>query len=275
MSGQSINTNVGALVALRNLGSTSTDLERTQDRVSTGYRVIGPKDDASNFSIAQGIRADIKSFEAVQQSLASGRGVIAAAIAGATSVSNLLSDVKKKAIEASNPANTPSQQTILSADFNAMIAQLNTFVTNAVYNGRNLISADSAAVSITSTITGGQLTLNAASAVGGVTVADLVSGAVLTTAAALALITAVDAQITNVGQALGSLGANSKDVEFLSTFSQTLQDALVEGLGSLVDADLAKESAKLQALQVKQQLGVQSLSIANQRPQVLLSLFGG
>src|SRR5690349_12757116 len=115
----SINTNVGALVALRNLASTSTGLENTQNRVSTGLRVIGPKDDASNFSIAQGIRADIKSFEAVQQSLSSGRGILTVAIAGATSVSNLLADIKKKAIEASNPANTASQQTILANDFNA------------------------------------------------------------------------------------------------------------------------------------------------------------
>jgi flagellin len=268
----SINTNVGALVALRNLSVTNSGLEKTQDRVSTGLRVVGPKDDASNFSIAQGIRADIKSFEAVQQSLASGRGIVSVAIAGATSVSNLLADIKKKAIEASNPANTANQQSILSADFNAMITQLNTFVENSVYNGRNLLSQASASVTITSTISGGQLTINEVSAVGNVS-ANLALG-VSTTADALSLISTIDGEITSVGQALGTLGANSKDIEFLSTFTQTLQDALVEGLGSLVDADLAKESANLQALQVKQQLGVQALNIANQHPQVILSLFG-
>src|SRR5262245_38616006 len=171
----SINTNVGALVALRNLQSTSSSLDITQNRVSTGFRVTSPKDDASNFSIAQGLRADLKAFDAVQQSLSSGRGILAAAIAGATSVSDLLADIKKKAIEASNPANTASQQNILAADFNAQVAQLNTFVSNAVYNGRNLISDSSAAVTITTTISGGQLTLTAASQVGGVTNTDLVS----------------------------------------------------------------------------------------------------
>lgn len=267
----SINTNVGALIALKNLGATSTALDRTQNRVSTGLRITGPKDDASNFSIAQGLRADLKAFDAVQQSLASGRGILSAAIAGATSVSDLLADIKKKAIEASNPANTLSQQTILSNDFTAMIAQLNTFVTNSVYNGRNLVSRASASVTITSTITGGQLTLNQVSSVGDVS-ANLTIG-VGTTAGALSLIAQIDLEITKVGSALGTLGANSKDIEFLGTFTQTLADAVTEGLGALVDADLAKESANLQSLQVKQQLGIQALSIANQRPQTLLSLF--
>ncbi len=269
----SINTNVGALVALRNLNATNSALEMTQDRVSTGYKVIGPKDDASSFSIAQGLRADLKAFEAVQQSLSSGRGVVAAAIAGATSVSDLLADIKKKVIESSNPANTATQQSILAADFNSMLTQLNTFVSNAVYNGRNLLSTGSATVSITSTITGGQLSITNASSLGGVSTA--LSGGVATTAAALSLLTAVSAQELVIGTALGTLGANAKNIEFLSTFTKTLADAVTEGLGSLVDADLAKESAKLQALQVKQQLGVQALGIANQRPQVLLSLFGG
>jgi flagellin len=268
----SINTNVGALVALRNLSATNTLLEATQNRVSTGYKVIGPRDDASSFAIAQGLRADIKAFDAVQQALSSGRGVVAAAIAGANSISDLMADVKKKVIEASNPANTSTQQSILAADFNSMLSQLNTFVTNAVYNGRNLISTGSATISITSTITGGQLSLTNASALGSVSTS--LTGGVATTAAALALLTAVNAQELIIGTSLGTLGANAKNIEFLSTFTKTLSDAVTEGLGALVDADLAKESAQLQALQVKQQLGIQALAIANQRPQTLLSLFG-
>ena len=156
----SINTNVGALVALTNIGRTQFDLDRTQNRISTGLRIVGAKDDASNFAIAQGLRADLKSFDAVQQSLASGSGILSAAIAGATSVSNLLGDIKKKAIEASNPANTANQQSVLSADFTQMLSQLNTFVSNATYNGRNLLSAASSSVAITSTISGGQLTIS-------------------------------------------------------------------------------------------------------------------
>jgi flagellin len=267
----SVNTNVGAMVALMNLNSTQSALSTTQNRISTGLKVTGPQADASDFSIAQGIRSSLKGFDAVHQSLSSGQGVIQTAIAGATSVSNLLNTIKAKAIEASNPANTSSQQSILSNDFNAMISQLNTFINQSVYNGRNLLSANSVSVSVTSTISGGQLTLKSASALSGIS-ATLSSG-VATTTAALALLSTIDAQQLTIGSALGSLGANANDLNFLSTFTKSLSDAVTQGLGALVDANLAQESANLTALQTKQQLGVQALSIANQRPQIILSLF--
>ena len=267
----SINTNVGAMVALANLSTTQFSLNVTQNRISTGLKVVGATDDASDFAIAQGLRADIKSFDAVQQSLSSGIGVLAAAIAGATSVSNLLANIKQKAIEASNPANTTNQQSILTADFNAMLTQLNTFITNSVYNGRNLISAGSQTVSITSTISGGQLALTNASTLSQISTS--LTGGVATTSAALFLLTTIDAQALVAGTALGTLGSVNTSVNFLATFTKTLSDAVVTGLGSLVDANLAEESAKLQSLQVKQQLGTQALGIANARPQILLGLF--
>jgi flagellin len=125
-------------------------------------------------------------------------------------------------------------------------------------------------VSITATITGGQLTITNASGLGGVSTA--ISSGVATTAGALSLLTAISAQELIVGQSLGTLGGASKSIDFLTSFTKTLSDAVTEGLGALVDADLAKESAQLQALQVKQQLGISALSIANQRPETLLSL---
>src|SRR5260221_14060610 len=106
----SVNTNVGAMIALSNLSQTQYSLSKTQDRISPGLRVTGARDDGSIFAIAQGLRADLKAFDAVQQSLSSGTGILSVAIAGTTSVSNLLGDIKKKAIEASNPANTSNQQ---------------------------------------------------------------------------------------------------------------------------------------------------------------------
>jgi len=267
----SVNTNVGALIALANLNQSQFELNRTNNRISTGLKVTGARDDASIFAIAQGLRADVKAFDAVQQNLSSGNGILSTAIAGTNSVSNLLADIKKKAIEASNPANSANQQSVLSADFNQMLAQLNTFVTNSVYNGRNLLSAGATSVAITSTISGGQLTISTASTLS--QVSTQLSGGVASTASALALLTTIDAQQVVVGTALGTLGSNSTSLNFLSTFTKTLSDAVTEGLGSLVDADLASESAKLQALQVKQQLGVQALSIANARPQTVLALF--
>jgi len=267
----SVNTNGGALIALTNLNVTQFDLSKTQDRISTGLKVVGAKDDASDFAIAQGLRTDLHAFAAVQQSLASGNGILTTAIAGVTSVSNLLGQIKQKAIEASNPANTAATQSILSSGFTSMLSQLNTFVSNSVYNGRNLLSANSGNVSITSTISGGQLTISNASTLS--TVSASLTAGVASTATALSLLSTIDAMGLVVGTALGTLGSNNTSLNFLATFTKTLSDAVTEGLGSLVDANLAEESARLQALQVKQQLGVQALSIANARPQAILGLF--
>ena len=264
----SVNTNMGALLALRNLNVTNEGLSKTQDRVSTGLRVIGAKDDASSFAIAQGIRADLKAYQAVDQSLANGKGIGDVAIAGATQISNLLTDMKKKAIEGMNAGNTVSQQSILAADFAAMKTQFSTFVSNASYNGKNLLTSGATDATVISTISGGTLTISNQSAVGALTF-----GALTSTTLAVSALADVNAAITAVGTALGDLGSDVNSLKFQQDFNKQVSDAVTEGLGSIVDADLAEESAKLQALQVKQQLGVQALSIANSSPQILLSLF--
>jgi flagellin len=264
----SVNTNMGALLALRNLNVTNESLSKTQDRVSTGLRVIGAKDDASSFAIAQGIRADLKAYLAVDQALANGKGIGDVAIAGATQISNLLTDMKKKAIEGMNAGNTADQQAILQADFEAMKAQFQTFVANASYNGKNLLESSATDATVISTISGGTLTISAQAAIGQLTFGDLSSTTTATSALA-----DVNAAITAVGTALGDLGADVNSLKFQQDFNKQVSDAVTEGLGSIVDADLAEESAKLQALQVKQQLGVQALSIANSSPQILLALF--
>lgn len=267
----SINTNNGALVALRNLNATSNELARSLNKTSTGKTVDSPRTDASTFSIAQNVGADLKAFDAVQQGLSNATGINAAAIAGATAVQDLIGGLRAKAIQAANPGNTPEQQAILNADFEAQVRQMNTAIEGANYNGRNLISTGSQSVALTASVTGGQQTLANAAAIGAIP--NSLGGGVGSIAAAEAMLTTLDAAGTIVGTALGTLGANQKAVEFQSTFSKTLADAVTEGLGGMVDANLAAEAAKLRALQLKQQLGGSTLSIANQRPQTLLSLF--
>jgi flagellin len=264
----SVNTNMGALLALRNLNITNESLAKTQDRVSTGLRVIGAKDDASSFAIAQGIRADLKAYTSVDQSLANGKGIGDVAIAGATQISNLLTDMKAKVISGMNAGNTASQQSILDADFTAMKAQFQTFIANASYNGKNLLQSTSTAATVIATISGGTLTISSQSAIG-----NLSFGTMASTTAATSTLVDVNAAITAVGTALGDLGSDVNALKFQQDFNKQVSDAVTEGLGSIVDADLAEESAKLQALQVKQQLGVQSLSIANTSSQSILSLF--
>ena len=268
----SINTNVGAMVALRNLSSTNEMLAKTQDRVSTGLKVIGAKDDASSFAIAQGIRADLKAFKAVEQALANGKGIGDVALGGLTSISDLLTDMKKKAIEGMNAGNTPQQQQILAADYQAMVQRFTNFIANSSYNGKNLLSVGSTDAAVISTISGGTMSLTNQSVIGALTTA---MGNLTDLTSAGSALTAVNFAITLVGTALGDLGSDLNSLNAQIEFNKSVSDSTEEGLGSIVDADLAAESARLQALQVKQQLGVQAVSIANSAPQILLSLFRG
>src|SRR3546814_6286555 len=139
MSNNSILTNPEALVALRNLERTNRSLAITQNRVSTGLKVTGAIDDASNFAIAQGIRGDVKALGAVVQGLNNAKGIAKVAIAGATSVSDLLQTIRQKLTELSNEGITTTQREILKADFDKLLSQAANFIDNAVFNGVNQI----------------------------------------------------------------------------------------------------------------------------------------
>lgn len=268
----SINTNLAALVALRNMNKTNSELAKTQDRISTGLKVIGAKDDASSFAIAQGIRAEIKAIQAVQQGLANGRGVAGVALAGVTEISNMLIDLKKKVVEGMNAGNTTAQQAILDSDFQELVNQIKNFVLNAEFNGKNIISGGGN-VNVIADSKGGTLQLtaqNMSAVFAALNAEDLAS-----TTTATAALAVVNTQLDTVSQSLAGLGADARALDFQDEFLNAISDSLTEGLGAIVDADLAKESARLQALQVKQQLSVQALSIANSAPQILLGLFRG
>lgn len=272
MPQNSINTNVGALVALRNLSATNRELASVQDRVSTGFRVIGALDNASSFAIAQGIRGEVKAVAAVKQGLSAGQGIAQVAVAGATEVSNLLADIKAKITEGLNPANTTAQQAILNADYAELVGQALNFIQNADFNGQNILESGATNIAVTADTSGGALTLRATN-FENVVYSLLNAQNISNTTNASAALTTVNTVIASVNTALGQLGADARSLTAQDNFLTAISNALEEGLGNIVDADLAKESARLQALQVKQQLGVQALSIANGAPRALLGLF--
>lgn len=270
----SIITNPSAFTALRTLNSVNRSLDVTQNRVSTGLKVAGALDDASNFSIAQGIRGELKGFAAVTQGLNLAKGIGAVAVAGATGVSNLLTDIRQKLTELSNGGITTAQRDILTSDFNQLLSQAANFIDNSVFNGVNLLDTATASVDVNtlSNLNGGTLTLSAQ---------DLRTQTLSLAAVSVGSATSSQAVLANqfsnlesvVNTALGSLGAEIRAFNLQTTFIEQITDATEEGLGNIVDADLARESAKLTALQVQQQLSIQTLGIANQRPQSILGLF--
>ena len=158
----SIKTNPGVLVALRTLNSVNSNLDVAQNRVSTGLKVSGALDDASNFAIAQGNRGELKAIGAVTQGLNTAKGIGKVAVAGTTAVSNLLTDIRSKLTELSNEGITTNQRAILEEDFNQLVSQAANFIDNAVFNGVNLLDTAGAspAINTLSNLTGGSLTLS-------------------------------------------------------------------------------------------------------------------
>ena len=268
----SINTNIGAFVALQNLNSVNSRPDTVQNRVSTGLKVNSAVEDASSFAIAQGIRGNLKAYEAVSQGLANGCGVATVTLAGATAISDLLGDIQKKITEGQNAGNSTEQQSILNSDFSNLVSQINTFITNATYNGRNLLSFGSSSLNVIGNVDGTTLTIRSNSAFA-VTSTALGAQQISSTVAATKALSILFTATASINQVLGNLGADTRTLNFQETFISKLSDAVSEGLGAIVDADLAKESSRLQALQVQQQLSVQTLNIANQKPSGLLSLF--
>ncbi len=273
----SVNTNASAMIALQNLNATSKDLEVVQHRISTGMKVAGAKDNSSVYAIAQNMRGDIGSLGAVQQSIARATSIVDVSLAAGESVSDLLIQMKEKAVAASDMSIDTASRSAINEDFRALLDQISTIIDNAAFDGANLLDGSlSAGVSVlASADAANTITVNTENMSAGGSIVTITTTATITSVSlAQAAITAVDTSLANVNAALARLGSASNQLETHSTFLTNLGDQLNKGVGNLVDADLAVESARLQALQVKQQLGTQSLSIANQAPQAILSLFG-
>lgn len=276
MALNSVNTNVGAMVALQNLSVTNNELQTVQSRINTGKIVSSAKDNGAIFAIATSQRAEIGALNAVKDSLNRGQSAVDVALSAGESVSDLLGQLKEKALSATDKSLTTSARSALNEDFKAIRDQIATVVNNAKFNGINLLDNSTTTNGYKALANTGGTTIQVKGenlSLGGANVSVTAAMTIGTSTLAGTALTAVNNSIDKVSASLARLGTGSKSFGTHLTFVGKLQDALEAGVGNLVDADLAKESARLQALQTKQQLGVQALSIANSSTSTLLGLF--
>jgi flagellin len=282
--GFSVNTNTGAMAALQSLSDTNKGMSQVQSRINTGLNVSSTKDDSASYTIAQGLRGDMGGLKAVSSSLSRAKSVTDVAVAGAEQISDTINQMKAKAYQAADAGIDTATRTALNNDFVALRDQITTIVNSSDFNGTNLLKASGGTVtalqslkdSATGTTTWDPDSLSVANqdlGLGGTVVTVAASGTISSQANAQAMIDTLTTTQDNLKTSLSTLGAASRKIDAQATFTSKLSDSIEGGIGNLVDADLAKESARLQALQVKQQLGVQALSIANQAPQTITSLF--
>lgn len=272
----SVHTNTAAMIALQNLNKTNEQMDGVQNRINTGLKISGAKDNAAIYAVAQGMRADVSALGAVQTGLNRATTIGDVALAAGETISDLLIQMREKAMAAMDPSIDTYSRQAYDSDFKALLDQVRVIIENAEFDGANLLNG--------SVTTGVEFLADADAArtvtlksqdmsVGGAIVTIPTTASLSTVTLATSVMATIQASLDNVNQALANLGSDTKKLEAHSGFVSKLVDALTKGVGNLVDADLAVESAQLQALQVKQQLGVQALSIANSQPQIILNLF--
>ena len=301
MALNSVNTNIGAQVALQSLNVTNAQLQATQKQISTGYRVADATDDGGAFAIAQNVRASVGALTTVNQQLGNAQGLIGTTNSALTSLSTSITSAKSLLVQISDQSITDSQRNQYVSSYLSLVKQVANTVDGATYNGQSLLGSASGSVaatakSVISSDTGATIGLSAEDNSGlASTLASLIGATFSRSAAGVDSITSPTASAaqTNASTALTATSGTSAfstaqtalsnqlnqagaDSNFLTntiTANSAKIDSLNAGLGALVDADLSKESANLQSLQIRQQLGTQALSLANQAPQSLLSLF--
>lgn len=284
MSG-SVHTNMGAMTALQNLNKTNREMDGIQSRINTGLKVAVAKDNGAIYNIAQQQRSELSAYDAVRNSLNRAKSIADVALAAGEQISDIFSQMREKAVAASDASASATSRAAYNAEFIALRDQVASVIANAVFDGGNAVDGaatnftflanSTGSLTVTLPIIDLRLVTGAGTAVAA-PAADIYLGTtdVLDTAANAATVRdRIAASLEYVNSELARLGASAKRIENHEIFVGKLQDSIKGGIGNLVDADLAVESARLQAAQVKQQLGTQALSIANQAPQSILSLF--
>ena len=273
----SILTNNSAMVALQNLKSINMDLSKTQNEISTGKSISSASDNASMWAISKVMEADVAGFSAISKSLALGESTVAVAAAGADKIVEILKEMKEKIVTATG-ANVDHAK--LTTDVTALSNQITSIIGAAQFNGANLLDDAGGDLKVISSLdrTSGSLVV----ATKEITVSSLSWTTNLAAAATLSVASTADATtalstietlITAAIKGAAALGSSKGHIEDQQKFVSKIIDSMKSGIGALVDANMEEASARLQALQVQQQLGTQSLSIANKAPQMILQLF--
>jgi flagellin len=277
-----VNTNVGAMIALESLNVTNSQLAAVQKQVSTGYRVSDSSDDGAAYAIAQNVRSTVGALTSANQQLGGVQGLLSTTQSGLNNISNTMASMRDVLVKLSDGNVQGNDRTNYEQQYNSMLANVKTFVQDASYNGKTLIgdltgsNGTFARVAVARNESGssyGIATFSGSALYGSIAFTTTQMNGASTIAA---LITATGTflnQLNVVGQALNTVGSENNYVSNQISYNSDKVNALNSGLGALVDANLAQESAQLQALQIRQQLGTQALSLANQAPQTLLSLF--
>ncbi|GAA6150369.1 MAG: flagellin [Pseudomonadota bacterium] len=275
----SILTNHSAMTALSTLRQINNNLTETQGRISTGLKIASGKDNAAYFSISKTMSGDSGMFKAIDETLTLQKNAVSTARLGAETLVELANDFAERVAFAQG--GTSEVRADVQAELDELVARMSTTISQATFNGTDYVNSGATVTLVTgisraaggsintTTMTFLQQDLGAIQSV----LAAIDLTAATSAGSQVAALQAAEAQLSAAVAAATALGIAEKSIETQKEFLGELTDRLDSGIGSMIDADMEEEAAKLQAQQVQQQLATQSLSIANSSPQNILSLF--
>lgn len=282
MALNSINTNMDSMVALQSLESTQSQLASVQKQISTGYRVADSTDDGAAYAIAQGIRSTVGALTTANQQLGNAQGLLSTTQSGLNNISNTMASMRDVLVDLANSQTSGDQRTQYEDQYNSLLANVQTYIQDADYNNQTLIGNISGSSGTFSSVaivrnengaTYGISTFSGSTLYGSIAFTSTQLSGASTVAALITATGTFMNQFNSVSNELNTIGSSINYVNNEQTYNTDKIDALNSGMGSLIDADMAQASAQLTALQIREQLGTQALSLANQSPQSLLSLF--
>jgi flagellin len=288
----SVNTNIGAQVALASLDATTSALHVVQKQVSTGYKVADAVDNGAAYAVAQRVRSDVGALTAANTELGNAQGLLDVTSSSLNDISNTLNSARAVLVSLSDGNTTGAQRTQYASQYQQLVAQVRGYINDSAYDAKSLINNLTSAstgtpnaiysINVSRNESGGTYNLatySGSALYNAITFTASVNSTSPTAQAAIAALLTTGgsfiSQLTSVATALNKYGAETNYLGNQISYNSDKINALNTGLGALVDADLAQESAQLQSLQIKQQLGTQALTIANQAPLTLLKLYGG
>ncbi|WND01738.1 flagellin [Temperatibacter marinus] len=271
----SVNSNAGSALGIQSLTSTNRLLNKTQNELTTGRSVNSAADDAATFAIAQQLFSSLQGRNAVSDSLDRALSTVDVSLAAGGIVSDLLLDLKEKAVQASDPGLDDDSRRALDTEFQVLKEQITSTLSSAGFNGTNPLVSGGGDITALSNEKGDDVISISEQdlSLGGSNITLSDGKNILSSTSASSAVSDIEDSINNVSQVLSDLGSGFNRLEQAKSFNQISSDAIETGISNLTDANLASTAANLAAQQVKQSLGIQSLSIANNAPKQLLKLF--
>lgn len=273
----SILTNSQTMTALQSLNRTTSEIARTREAVATGREVVGTKDDGARYAVAQGMRADVAAFGVVATSLNRALAIGDTALGVTEIIADILSEMRGLALRAVDPSIDAQTRETLDQQFQDLKWETHHWAHRAEFDGVNILNASQPPSGIAfpaSDDGASRVVLNTHDLVNsGILVPGTYYNGLTNLSDAETALNNVNLSMENISEVMAQIGADIRKIEGHQKFISKLSDSLETGIGALIDADLAKEAARLRALEVKQELGVQALGIANSSPELVLSLF--